>query len=144
MVPKAAVRGAAAAIFIDARDGGDGGSVRTGRQRRQVRDAALPVHVCERQGEEERPVLLARVENLGRRRYPVGLAEVQTPPHPHLPLLHPPSPSPLPLLVPWGRQAAPLHCPLNLPQAQPRRFWPLINYLSLLFLYKLYMSIYIY
>ncbi|EEE55499.1 hypothetical protein OsJ_03689 [Oryza sativa Japonica Group] len=66
VVHAAAVPGAAAGVVVDAGDDGEHGGVRAGGRGRLVRDAALPLHLHQRQGAAQRALLLARVAPRGR------------------------------------------------------------------------------
>lgn len=78
VVPDPPVRGAVAAVVVDARGSGIDRGVRAGRGRPQVRDGALPLHFRQREGEEERSVLLAGVADMGGGGDPAGVVEAQT------------------------------------------------------------------
>lgn len=48
----------------------------------------VQVHICERESEEEREILLPRMENVGCGGDPVGLEEVQAPINAHIVVVH--------------------------------------------------------
>ncbi|XP_044350402.1 uncharacterized protein [Triticum aestivum] len=121
VVPKAAVPGAAAGGVLHAGDAGEHGGVRAGGGGRQVRDAALPLHLRQREGAAQRALLLARVAHLGRRRGAARVAPLQAPQDAHLALLHPPTAAAVQVLLARGGEAAALHRAAHLAQAQPGR-----------------------
>ncbi|PKA52412.1 Cyclic nucleotide-gated ion channel 4 [Apostasia shenzhenica] len=121
MVPAPPVRGAAAAIVVDAGNAGDHGGVRAGGGGRQVRHAALPVHVREREGAAKRAVLLAGVEDVGCGGDPAGVAAVQAPEDADVALFHKAQAASVEVFVHGRGEAAALHGAAHLAQAKPRR-----------------------
>lgn len=120
MVPSAAVRGEAASVVVDAGDAGEHGGVRSGGRRREVRDAALQVHIHQREGEEERAVLLAGVADVGGGGDTARMEAVQAPKDAHVSVVHTPSEASFALLIDGRGEAAALHCAPDLAEAQPR------------------------
>lgn len=120
MVPAEAVRGATAAVFLDAGNPGADRGVRAGSWRREVRDAALQVHVHQREGEEERTVLLARMADVGGGGGAACVAEVQAPEDPHVALLHTTTKASVAVLLAGGGEASALYCAVDVAQAGSR------------------------
>ena len=78
-------------------------------RRCQVRHPALSVHVRQREGEEERTVLLARVAHVGRCRHPAGVEAVPAPEDAYFAVLHSASEAAVEVFVAGGGEAQALH-----------------------------------
>jgi hypothetical protein len=121
VVPAPAVPGAAASGVVHDDHAREHGGVRARRRGRQVRDAALPLHLHQRQGAAQRALLLARVAHLGRRGGAARMAAVQAPQDAGVAVLHPPAPAAVEVLVARRGEAPPLHRAAHLAKAQPGR-----------------------
>jgi hypothetical protein len=121
VVPAPAVPGAAAGVVFHAGHAGEHGGLRAGRRGRQVRHAALPVHLHQRPGAAQRALLLARVAHVGGRGGAARVAPLQAPQDARVAVVHPPAPPALAVLVARRGEATPLYRAAHVAQAQPRR-----------------------